>query len=78
MLTCAEILAYSYFCRFKWLLKADDDTFVRMDVLIPELDQVPPHEHDKLYWGYFDGRVSNLIIIIYSGPPVICEAEDPA
>eukprot|EP00039_Didymoeca_costata_P001004 m.48755 g.48755 ORF g.48755 m.48755 type:complete len:330 (+) comp10583_c0_seq3:117-1106(+) len=40
----------------QFLLKADDDTFVRLDKIIPELENVPPSQQDKLYWGYFDGR----------------------
>jgi hypothetical protein len=28
-----------------------------MDVVLRELDAVPPHQQNKLYWGYFDGRV---------------------
>lgn len=53
---------------FKYLLKTDDDTFVKLDHLLEEL-----HEYDEfisqkqysadeprpdLYWGYFNGRAS--------------------
>lgn len=38
---------------FKYLFKADDDTFARMDVLISELRHKQPK---RLYWGFFDGR----------------------
>ncbi len=39
---------------FKYLMKADDDTFVVVDRLYDELQHSNyPH---SLYWGYFDGR----------------------
>ncbi|XP_053546487.1 beta-1,3-galactosyltransferase 6 [Bombina bombina] len=38
---------------FKFVLKADDDTFVRLDVLLEELKTKEPR---RLYWGFFSGR----------------------
>ncbi|UYV82000.1 B3GALT6 [Cordylochernes scorpioides] len=38
---------------FKFLLKADDDTFARLDLIYSRLLNQPPR---KFYWGYFDGR----------------------
>lgn len=39
--------------RFQFALKADDDTFVRLDVLVQELRAEEPR---RLYWGFFSGR----------------------
>nr|XP_060614961.1 beta-1,3-galactosyltransferase 6 [Anolis sagrei ordinatus] len=38
---------------FRFVLKADDDTFVRLDVLLDELRGKDPR---RLYWGFFSGR----------------------
>ncbi|XP_054857002.1 beta-1,3-galactosyltransferase 6 [Eublepharis macularius] len=38
---------------FRFVLKADDDTFVRLDVLVEELRTKEPR---RLYWGFFSGR----------------------
>ncbi|XP_051493135.1 beta-1,3-galactosyltransferase 6 [Apus apus] len=38
---------------FQFALKADDDTFVRLDVLVEELSAKEPR---RLYWGFFSGR----------------------
>ncbi|XP_032087808.1 LOW QUALITY PROTEIN: beta-1,3-galactosyltransferase 6 [Thamnophis elegans] len=38
---------------FRFVLKADDDTFVRLDVLAEELRSKEPR---RLYWGFFSGR----------------------
>ncbi|NXE15266.1 B3GT6 galactosyltransferase, partial [Lophotis ruficrista] len=38
---------------FQFALKADDDTFVRLDVLVEELRAKEPR---RLYWGFFSGR----------------------
>ncbi|NXI84436.1 B3GT6 galactosyltransferase, partial [Rhipidura dahli] len=38
---------------FRFALKADDDTFVRLDVLLEELRAKEPR---RLYWGFFSGR----------------------
>ncbi|KAL1455713.1 hypothetical protein WDU94_009786 [Cyamophila willieti] len=40
---------------FQYLLKCDDDTFVRVPNIIHELEH-KFHYDKKLYWGYFDGR----------------------
>eukprot|EP00038_Savillea_parva_P012109 m.202299 g.202299 ORF g.202299 m.202299 type:complete len:428 (+) comp21721_c0_seq1:38-1321(+) len=42
--------------RFDYLMKVDDDTFVRLDRIGQELEDVAPGDRDRLYWGYFDGR----------------------
>eukprot|EP00041_Stephanoeca_diplocostata_P016386 m.322451 g.322451 ORF g.322451 m.322451 type:complete len:334 (+) comp20351_c1_seq6:205-1206(+) len=41
---------------YDYLMKVDDDTFVRLDLLMPELVDTPDADVDQLYWGYFDGR----------------------
>eukprot|EP00063_Salmo_salar_P046619 XP_014021454.1 PREDICTED: beta-1,3-galactosyltransferase 6-like isoform X1 [Salmo salar] len=38
---------------FKFVLKADDDTFARLDLLKEELKTKEP---SRLYWGFFSGR----------------------
>ncbi|XP_069774870.1 beta-1,3-galactosyltransferase 6 [Narcine bancroftii] len=38
---------------FKFVLKADDDTFARLDIIKEELKAKEPK---KLYWGFFSGR----------------------
>lgn len=38
---------------FKFLLKVDEDSFVRIDALMRELQQKPS---ERFYWGFFDGR----------------------
>ena len=38
---------------YQYVLKADDDTFVRLDALMKELKTKP---RTKFYWGFFDGR----------------------
>ncbi|KAG9260551.1 beta-1,3-galactosyltransferase 6 [Astyanax mexicanus] len=38
---------------FKFVLKADDDTFARLDLLKEELKAKDP---SRLYWGFFSGR----------------------
>lgn len=53
---------------FKYLLKVDDDTFVKLDVLLQELatiDQSVSKQEGslvfprpELYWGYFNGRAN--------------------
>lgn len=46
--------------QFEFLLKVDDDSFVRLDALYDEMvekDRATKSEaHSTLYWGYFDGR----------------------
>ena len=40
--------------RFNYLLKCDDDTFLRPEIILPELrDRVASR---PLYWGFMDGR----------------------
>ena len=39
---------------YDYLFKGDDDTFIRLDVLLGELNKRPLHT--KYYWGFFDGR----------------------
>ncbi|XP_015918965.1 beta-1,3-galactosyltransferase 6-like [Parasteatoda tepidariorum] len=38
---------------FTFLLKVDDDSFVRLDALYAKIEQQPK---EKLYWGFFDGQ----------------------
>ncbi|XP_074597406.1 beta-1,3-galactosyltransferase 6-like [Brevipalpus obovatus] len=40
---------------YRFLLKVDDDSFVRIDQLYNELKSKYDSD-DRLYWGYFDGR----------------------
>ncbi|XP_003745692.1 beta-1,3-galactosyltransferase 6 [Galendromus occidentalis] len=41
-------------CDCKYILKADDDTFARVDLIVSELEVVKVEQ--RLYWGYFTGR----------------------
>ncbi|KAM9299155.1 beta-1,3-galactosyltransferase 6 [Gastrophryne carolinensis] len=55
-LTAKLLLMYSWLDRhvdYKFVLKADDDTFARLDVLLEELKSKEPR---RLYWGFFSGR----------------------
>ncbi len=45
--------------QFKYLLKADDDTFVRLQILVNELAQ--REFHTRLYYGFFTGDSKPLI-----------------
>ncbi|KAM4652359.1 beta-1,3-galactosyltransferase 6 [Discoglossus pictus] len=38
---------------YKFVFKADDDTFARLDILLEELKTKEPR---RLYWGFFSGR----------------------
>ncbi|KAK3593254.1 hypothetical protein CHS0354_012344 [Potamilus streckersoni] len=38
---------------FQFLFKGDEDTFIRVNVLLEELKSKPKN---RLYWGFFDGR----------------------
>nr|XP_054768669.1 beta-1,3-galactosyltransferase 6-like [Lytechinus pictus]XP_054768670.1 beta-1,3-galactosyltransferase 6-like [Lytechinus pictus] len=38
---------------YKFVLKVDDDSFVRLDALTKELQQ---KSQERLFWGFFDGR----------------------
>lgn len=40
---------------FHYVLKADDDTFVKIDQILLDLKSKP---NDRLYWGFFDGRAN--------------------
>lgn len=45
--------------QFEFLLKVDDDSFVRLDALYDEMvekDRANGEAQKRLYWGYFDGR----------------------
>lgn len=42
---------------FRYVLKADDDTFARLDLLVAELRaRGDPPGAERLYWGFFSGR----------------------
>nr|CAJ84710.1 beta-1,3-galactosyltransferase 6 [Ciona savignyi] len=43
--------------KFKFMLKVDDDTFVRLDRILDDLkNDVDKYQPQYLYWGYFYGR----------------------
>jgi len=43
---------------FDYFMHADDDSFVRLDLLLPVLDQQP---REKLYWGYiWDNQINRI------------------
>ncbi|CAJ0917756.1 unnamed protein product [Ranitomeya imitator] len=55
-LTAKLLLMYSWLDRhvdYKFVMKADDDTFARLDVLLEELKAQEPRRY---YWGFFSGR----------------------
>ncbi|KAJ1144983.1 hypothetical protein NDU88_011275 [Pleurodeles waltl] len=55
-LTTKVLQAYTWLDKnlnFKFVFKADDDTFARLDVMLQELRAQEPH---RLYWGFFSGR----------------------
>ncbi|XP_007525779.1 beta-1,3-galactosyltransferase 6 [Erinaceus europaeus] len=41
---------------FEFVLKADDDSFARLDALLAELRAREPARRRRLYWGFFSGR----------------------
>lgn len=41
---------------FEFVLKADDDSFARLDALLAELRARSPARRRRLYWGFFSGR----------------------
>lgn len=41
------------FIKFNFLLKVDEDSFVRVNAILEALLEKP---QDRLYWGFFDGR----------------------
>ncbi|KAJ1374287.1 hypothetical protein KIN20_036944 [Parelaphostrongylus tenuis] len=48
--------AYQNF-RFKYILKVDSDSFVRLGALIKALKDI---QHPRLYWGFLDGRAKPI------------------
>ncbi|RUS81504.1 hypothetical protein EGW08_010732 [Elysia chlorotica] len=40
---------------FRYVLKVDDDSYVRVSNILAELEHKPK---DRLYWGFFDGRAN--------------------
>ncbi|XP_033114354.1 beta-1,3-galactosyltransferase 6-like [Anneissia japonica] len=55
-LTSKLISMYEWLDRnveYSYVLKADDDTFVQLNLLLEELKEKPLEE---FYWGFFDGR----------------------
>ena len=38
---------------FQYLLKVDDDSYIRLDAILDDLKSKPK---ERLYWGFFDGR----------------------
>lgn len=56
-LTSKVLHAFTYlkqFWKFEYLLKCDDDSFVRVSDLVSEL-RTRFHHIDNLYWGFFHG-----------------------
>jgi hypothetical protein len=53
--------------RPRFLLKCDDDSFVRVGSILQEL----PKEGGEsfLYWGYFDGRAPIITKVCYGHDP---------
>jgi len=43
-------------CSF--VMKADDDSFVRIDKIVSELQELPEMEASNLYWGFFRGNAN--------------------
>ncbi|KAM9706428.1 beta-1,3-galactosyltransferase 6 [Dama dama] len=41
---------------FEFVLKADDDSFARLDAVLAELRTRDPARRRRLYWGFFSGR----------------------
>nr|XP_005888971.1 PREDICTED: beta-1,3-galactosyltransferase 6 [Bos mutus] len=41
---------------FEFVLKADDDSFARLDAVLAELRARDPARRRRLYWGFFSGR----------------------
>jgi hypothetical protein len=39
-----------------YILKCDDDSFVRLGLIQKELEALGEEEGASLYWGYFNGR----------------------
>uniref|UniRef100_A0A914WAH7 Hexosyltransferase n=1 Tax=Plectus sambesii TaxID=2011161 RepID=A0A914WAH7_9BILA len=51
--TLASFVAAHRRLAFKFALKVDDDSFVRLGALLKSLKDI---EHPRLYWGFLDGR----------------------
>lgn len=43
---------------FKFLLKSDDDTYVKLDLLLVDLIEYHKKASSELYWGYFNGKAN--------------------
>ncbi|XP_006871764.1 PREDICTED: beta-1,3-galactosyltransferase 6 [Chrysochloris asiatica] len=41
---------------FEFVLKADDDSYARLDLIVAELRARDPSRRRRLYWGFFNGR----------------------
>merc|ERR1711970_410237 len=58
-LTLKIVHAYSWIHAHlhpRYVVKCDDDSYVRVDVISSELNRPPLLTHPRLYWGFFDGR----------------------
>ena len=44
--------------KFNYLLKVDDDSFVRLGALLNALKDI--EQHPLLYWGFLDGRAKPM------------------
>ena len=58
-LTLKIVHAYSWIERNlqpRYVLKMDDDSFARVDLIVDELKTGPLSDVERLYWGFFDGR----------------------
>ena len=58
-LTLKIVHAYSWIdahLASRYVLKLDDDSYARIDVLVEELRGAALGGHERLYWGFFDGR----------------------
>eukprot|EP00043_Microstomoeca_roanoka_P016994 m.176125 g.176125 ORF g.176125 m.176125 type:complete len:324 (+) comp16555_c1_seq2:188-1159(+) len=47
---------YNMYPKSQFVAKVDDDSFVRVDLLLKELSTLDLSDKQGLYWGYFDGR----------------------
>ena len=58
-LTLKVVHAYSWInanLRPQYVIKCDDDSYVRLDLIAEELKRPRLSMHQRLYWGFFDGR----------------------
>jgi hypothetical protein len=58
--------------RPRFLLKCDDDSFVRLGSILEELPKKGGESF--LYWGYFDGRAPVITKVCYGRSPIITKA----